>query len=68
MTLRTLDIFRQLPDGAPVCVEAVLSLEHAKQRLAELSSTKPGPYAVYDVQLWLAGGMRSTVSEPGVRF
>jgi hypothetical protein len=43
------DIFRKLPDGAPLWIEAVPSLELAKTRLASLTELQPGDYMVYDL-------------------
>ena len=48
MSSLTFDIFRQLPDGAPLWIEATATLHEAKQRVAELSLKEPGPYAIYD--------------------
>lgn len=43
------DIFLKLPDGAPLWIEAVQSLELAKTRLASLTTLQPGDYIVYDL-------------------
>lgn len=48
MSSPTFDIFKQLPDGAPIWIEATDTLHEAKQRVAELSSAQPGYYAIYD--------------------
>ena len=48
MAVYSFDIFQQLPDGAPIWIEAAPSLEQAKERLAELVVSKPGSYAIYD--------------------
>lgn len=45
----TYDIFRKLPDGASIWVEAVQTLELAHARLARLIKTQPGDYVVYDL-------------------
>lgn len=45
----TYDIFRRLPDGGPVWIEAVLTLEGARARLKDLLETQPGDYFVYDL-------------------
>jgi hypothetical protein len=42
------DIFRKLPDGTPMWVCAVRSLEEAKSQLLELKSTTPAEYFVFD--------------------
>jgi len=47
---RNLDIFRQLPDGAPLWVGTSPSLEEAEKRVNQLASTAPGPYGVFDVR------------------
>jgi len=49
MTSATYDIFRKLPAGEPVWVEAVQGLEDAKSRLNELVSVRPGDYYIYDL-------------------
>ena len=46
---RTYDIFRRLPDGGPVWIEAVQTLEGARARLTLLSEAQPGDYFVYDL-------------------
>ena len=45
----TYDIFRRLPDGAAVWIEAVQNLEHARRRLLDLMNIEPGNYMVYDL-------------------
>ena len=46
----TYDIFRRLPDGGPIWIEAaVQSLECAKDRLQLLLEAQPGDYFVYDL-------------------
>lgn len=46
---RTYDIFRRLPDGGPVWIEAVQTLEGARVRLTSLLEVQPGDYFVYDL-------------------
>ena len=48
MAVYSFDIFQQLPDGAPLWIEAAPSLEQAEERLAELVISKPGSYAIFD--------------------
>ena len=43
------DIFRKLPDGAPIWIEAVHTLECAHLRLEKLNKVQPGDYFVYDL-------------------
>jgi hypothetical protein len=45
----TYDIFRKLPAGEPVWVEAVQGLEDAQSRLRELVAVRPGDYYIYDL-------------------
>ena len=45
---RVYDIFRELPEGTPVWVEAVKGLPQAMKRLQELSARSAGKYFVYD--------------------
>jgi hypothetical protein len=45
----TYDIFRRLPDGGPVWIEAVETLESARARLRYLLEAQPGDYFVYDL-------------------
>jgi hypothetical protein len=46
---RKYDIFRTLPDdGRPVWIEAVESLEQAKERLRSLPSLRSAEYRLYD--------------------
>lgn len=45
----TYDIFRRLPDGGPIWIEAVQTLEGARARLRYLLETQPGDYFVYDL-------------------
>jgi hypothetical protein len=46
---RTYDIFRKLPDGASIWIEAVNSLDLVQERLAHLAKNAPGDYVVYDL-------------------
>ena len=43
------DIFRRLPDGESIWIEAVHNLDHARRRLADLMKAEPGDYIVYDL-------------------
>jgi hypothetical protein len=45
---RTFDIFRTLPDGSPLWIEAVQGIENVKQRLIQLQTIAPEKYRVYD--------------------
>jgi len=45
---RIFDIFRTLPDGSPLWVEAVKGIEDARKRLIELECIAPDKYRVYD--------------------
>jgi hypothetical protein len=45
----TYDIFKKLPSGSPVWIEAVQGLELARIRLATLVETDPGEYLLYDL-------------------
>jgi len=45
---RTFDIFRTLPDGSPLWVEAVEGREHTRERLIQLQQIAPDKYRVYD--------------------
>jgi len=46
---RTYDIFRTYPDDErPVWIEAVASLEHAKERLRTLPSFSSAQYRLFD--------------------
>lgn len=42
------DIFMRLPDGHPIWVKAVGTLEEAKKQLAELSNRTPGEYFIFN--------------------
>ncbi|HEU5410823.1 MAG TPA: hypothetical protein VFU57_07370 [Candidatus Acidoferrales bacterium] len=45
---RTFDIFRTLPDGTPLWIEAVKGIENTRNRLIELDRIAPDKYRVYD--------------------
>jgi hypothetical protein len=45
---RTFDIFRTLPDGSPLWVEAVKGIDDTRRRLIELQRIAPDKYRVYD--------------------
>jgi hypothetical protein len=45
----TYDIFRRLPDGAPIWIETAQSLDLVKTRLAALTEIQPADYIVYDL-------------------
>ena len=45
---RTFDIFRTLPDGSPLWIEAVCGVENARKRLIELERIAPDKYRVFD--------------------
>ena len=47
---RTFDIFRTLPDGTPLWLEAVQGLEDTRKRLIELERIAPDKYRVYDAR------------------
>jgi hypothetical protein len=42
------DIFRRLPDGQPLWVQAVEGLDEAKRQLAQLIQSNPGDYFIFD--------------------
>jgi hypothetical protein len=42
------DIFRKLPGGGPIWIEAVQGLELARIRLTSLMKTHPSEYFIYD--------------------
>jgi hypothetical protein len=48
--IRNLDIFRQLPNGAPLWRGTSPNLEEAKKRANELASAIPFAYGVFDVR------------------
>ena len=43
----TFDIFKKLPDGHPLWVQAVEGLEEAKKQLARLAASSPGDCFIY---------------------
>lgn len=45
------DIFKRLPDGDPIWVQAIDGIEQAREQLARLASTTPGEYFIYDVHV-----------------
>ena len=45
---RTFDIFRTLPDGSPLWIEAVKGIDDTRKRLIELERIAPDKYRVYD--------------------
>lgn len=45
---RTFDIFRTLPDGSPLWVEAVKGAANVRQRLIQLQQISADKYRVYD--------------------
>lgn len=45
---RTFDIFRTLPDGTPLWIEAVKGIENTRNRVIELERVAPDKYRVYD--------------------
>jgi hypothetical protein len=42
------DIFMRLPDGQPIWIKAVESLEDAKRLLKQFASNTPGEYFIFD--------------------
>lgn len=44
------DIFKRLPDGHPVWVKAVESLEEAKRQLTQIAETSPGDYFIFSAR------------------
>jgi hypothetical protein len=43
------DIFMRLPDGQPIWIKAVETLEEAERQLAQLAANAPGEYFIFDV-------------------
>jgi hypothetical protein len=43
------DIFMRLPDGQPVWIKAVHTLEEAELQLAQLAAKSPGDYFIFNV-------------------
>jgi hypothetical protein len=44
------DIFKKLPDGTPLWVEAIDGLEEARTQLSRLAASSPGEYFIYSLQ------------------
>ncbi len=42
------DIFLKLPDGQPVWIKAVESLEEAKRQLTQITANAPGDYFIFN--------------------
>jgi hypothetical protein len=42
------DIFMRLPDGHPIWIKAVESLEEARKQLNQLSKRDPGDYFIFN--------------------
>jgi hypothetical protein len=42
------DLFMRLPDGQPVWIKAVESLEIAKNQLAQMAASSPGEYFIFN--------------------
>jgi hypothetical protein len=42
------DIFRRLPDGNPMWIKAVESLEEARRQLIQMSEKDPGEYFIFN--------------------
>jgi hypothetical protein len=42
------DIFRRLPDGKPMWIKAVESLEEARRQLVQMSEKDPGEYFIFN--------------------
>ena|ERR1700688_2016161 len=42
------DIFKRLPDGCPIWIKAVESLEEAKRQLTQIAAASPGEYFIYN--------------------
>ncbi len=43
------DIFMRLPDGQPVWIKAVNTLEQAEREVAQLAAKSPGDYFIFNV-------------------
>ena len=54
------DIFMRLPDGRPLLMDALESLDLAKERLANLASVSPREYFIYSEK---DGGMVGLVTQ-----
>lgn len=44
------DIFMRLPDGQPIWIKAVESLDDAKRLLEQFASSTPGEYFIFDAR------------------
>jgi hypothetical protein len=44
------DIFKKLPDGQPLWVQAVEGLEEAKRQLTQMALASPGDYFIYNTR------------------
>jgi hypothetical protein len=44
------DIFKRLPDGQPIWIKAVESLEEARRQLIQIATTSPGDYFIYNTR------------------
>jgi hypothetical protein len=44
------DIFMRLPDGPPIWVKAVESLEEAKHQLLKIAQEAPGEYFIFNAR------------------
>jgi hypothetical protein len=42
------DIFRRLPDGQPIWIKAVESLEEARHQLKQIAAISPGDYFIFN--------------------
>jgi hypothetical protein len=42
------DLFMRLPNGQPVWIKAVESLEDAKNQLAQMAANSPGEYFIFN--------------------
>lgn len=42
------DIFKRLPDGQPIWIKAVESLEEAKRHVAQIAAISPGDYFIFN--------------------
>jgi hypothetical protein len=44
------DIFMKLPDGHPIWIKAVESLEEARHQVMEIASEAPGEYFIFNAR------------------
>jgi len=44
------DIFMRLPDGQPIWVKAVESLEEARHQLTKIAEEAPGEYFIFNAR------------------